>query len=399
MTWHKGLVMGFLLSVFVLLVSPAKAHDMESCAQMVEAFSYERDLLLKLTGERPVRIEGNEVVIADRSRSFLKTDIGLARRLITDEIARLGFTSRQIHVPVSLDPALYLPPGDFFADAASLGLAQQVSQLLSRHADELQRLIPNEMAYENIVVDSLSSNPNAKWIYVLAHYDSVNAVGNYTASRLVSEKQARKIHVGSQYWASPGADDNASGVVVLLSLLKKLATRSITLDHHLRFVFLDGEELSPLFRQALISPKMSGRKGSQYLVSQLSKEDRKAIEVVMNFDTVGSQYTTAYSAAPSHLEYTRAGAEVVKQIQESVLPFDFHRYNNSVHSRQTDAAPFVDAKIPVVSFSSLAHYGDPPPHVNGPTDTSEVINWETYGKFLEFAWDLLRGVGGQQQAP
>jgi len=66
-----------------------------------------------------------------------------------------------------------------------------------------------------------SSDPDAEWIALLAHYDHRGIVRG-------------KFH--------PGADDNASGVAILLAIADAVGRLRPTLPHHVAFVFPDAEE-------------------------------------------------------------------------------------------------------------------------------------------------------------
>ncbi|MFQ6026749.1 MAG: DUF4910 domain-containing protein [Dehalococcoidia bacterium] len=100
-----------------------------------------------------------------------------------------------------------------------------------------------------------------------------------TPSRnVVAEKPGRSdqvIVLGAHYDTVPdvdGAHDNASGTAVLLTLAQELADRSYPFT--LRFIAFGSEEL--------------GLHGSRFYVNSLSDEERNRIEVMINFDSVGS---------------------------------------------------------------------------------------------------------------
>lgn len=121
----------------------------------------------------------------------------------------------------------------------------------------------NDIPFQNIVfhIDGITDST----LVFGAHYD---AYGYYMQS------------------PRPGADDNLSGVAVLLCLVNRLKTTKLIPKYNIDVCFWDGEEI--------------GRFGSKYYVSQLSESKRKQITYV-NVDTVGSEhyYQVTLSYNPS----------------------------------------------------------------------------------------------------
>lgn len=121
----------------------------------------------------------------------------------------------------------------------------------------------NDIPFQNIVFH-IDGNTDSTLVFG-AHYD---AFGFYKQTSL------------------PGADDNLSGVAVLLCLVNRLKTTKLIPKYNIDVCFWDGEEI--------------GRYGSKYYVSQLSESKRKQITYV-NVDTVGSEhyYQVTLSYNPS----------------------------------------------------------------------------------------------------
>jgi len=80
------------------------------------------------------------------------------------------------------------------------------------------------------------------------------------------------VHLGDQGQIHPGADDNASGVAVLLELARHYA-RNISPARSVTFIAFTAEEL--------------GRIGSEHYLEQLPPERRQGIRAVINLDSVG----------------------------------------------------------------------------------------------------------------
>lgn len=74
--------------------------------------------------------------------------------------------------------------------------------------------------------------------------------------------------------SGPGINDNGSGVAVALELALQLAEQDAQLARGVRFAFWSGEE--------------DGLHGSRHYVEQLDDAGRRAIEVYLNLDMVGS---------------------------------------------------------------------------------------------------------------
>ena len=78
----------------------------------------------------------------------------------------------------------------------------------------------------------------------------------------------------------PGADDNTSGVAVLLTIIKTIQSEYLVLPYSLTFCFFDGEEI--------------GRYGSKHFV----QNNKEQIILYINVDTCGSR--KAYSLTVSY---------------------------------------------------------------------------------------------------
>lgn len=157
----------------------------------------------------------------------------------------------------------------------------------------------------------------------------------------------------------PGANDNASGTAVLLTIAQELQQKSFPFT--IRFVAFGSEEVGLL--------------GSQAYVESLSAEERGQIIAMLNFDTVGSGDNLVVlgdqkltSLVVEHA--TRQGIDV------QVSP--------GLRGGTSDHASFAQVGVPVVMFlsndSSLIHT---------PQDTLESINPQLLGNAASLARGLL----------
>ncbi len=111
------------------------------------------------------------------------------------------------------------------------------------------------------VIGRLQGSGSGKTIVIGAHMDHLGYGG---ASSLAPDEQA--IH--------NGADDNASGVAVMLALAEAaVATPQAQRRHNLVFVAFGAEEMGLL--------------GSKHMVKQMSPDERAALMTMINFDMVG----------------------------------------------------------------------------------------------------------------
>ena len=107
--------------------------------------------------------------------------------------------------------------------------------------------------------------------------ESATQVARVTARNIVATKRGASdsvVVLGAHYDSvatAPGANDNGSGVVVLLELARVMAQKSY--KQTLAFIAFDAEE--------------EGEIGSQHYVTSLSDDARKKIVAMLNFDMLG----------------------------------------------------------------------------------------------------------------
>ena len=204
-------------------------------------------------------------------------------------------------------------------DAIAVGISQADGQTL---VEALQggpitaslRLAETEHASQNVVATKPGTSD--KIIVVGAHYDSVPD--------------------------SPGANDNGSGMAVVLTIAEELANHD--LPYELRIVLFGSEELGLL--------------GSQHYVSTLTRDEVERTLVMLNFDAVGT----------GRLEAT-GNAEVVTVLRSIAESEGF-----TVDSGQappgaaSDHTPFELIGIPAAIL-----YGSDYSRIHTPNDTSEWV--------------------------
>ncbi len=139
---------------------------------------------------------------------------------------------------------------------------------------------------------------------------------------------------------SPGANDNASGVAVLLEVARVM--RHTSLPYELRVVCFGGEE------RTRARPDMA-KIGSAYYVEQLTEDERGDILAMLNLDMVG---------AGKPLTAVRAGhgSDVARQaLLSSADRLGLHLVTETGNSR-SDHAAFERADIPAVWLTRMRGY-------------------------------------------
>jgi hypothetical protein len=157
------------------------------------------------------------------------------------------------------------------------------------------------------------------------------------------------VHKGDEGQVHPGADDNASGVAVLLELARAMAagdrpSRSIV------FVAFAGEE--------------AGLAGSRHFVAHASPFPLDGLIGVINIDTVGRLFDQRVSVlatgTASEWQHIFRGASFVTGVESRNIP-------EAIQS--SDQVPFIERGIPAVQIFTGAHAD-----YHRPGDTAEKID-------------------------
>ncbi|MYC93532.1 MAG: M28 family peptidase [Caldilineaceae bacterium SB0661_bin_32] len=177
--------------------------------------------------------------------------------------------------------------------------------------------------------------------------------------------------LGAHYDTTPdsvGANDNASGIGVLLALAERLArppwsNQAVSVfPFTLRFIAFGSEE--------------TGLHGSWHYVDQLTDAELADIRVMINLDSVGSGTTLSAVGNPWLTRHVSEAAE-----REGVFLTIIRRWFSGGFS---DYFSFADAWVPTIFFS-----GDDKSRINSPYDTIEFINPALLGDAALLVLDLL----------
>jgi len=195
-------------------------------------------------------------------------------------------------------------------------------------------------------------------VVVGAHYDHIG-----TGLPDGREENKGKVH--------PGADDNASGVAVLIELARVLG-KELKPDQTLVFVAFTGEE--------------AGRKGSKYYVANEKQFPAKKCIGMINFDTVGrlgkkKLLVLGAGSAKEWVHIFRGAASVTDVEIEAVTG----RLDSS------DNISFEETGVPAVQLFSGPHLD-----YHRPTDTADKIDPQGLVKVASIAKEVIEYLANRE---
>ncbi|MCM2267300.1 MAG: M20/M25/M40 family metallo-hydrolase, partial [Elusimicrobiales bacterium] len=169
----------------------------------------------------------------------------------------------------------------------------------------------------------------------------------------------------------PGADDNASGVALLLELARYYGARRP--ERAIVFAAFDGEE--------------RGRLGSKAFLAALPEPQRASVNAALNFDTVGrlgaGKVLVLGSSSSDKWVHIFRGAGFVTGTEYDLVKEDLD---------SSDQASFIEAGIPAVQFFSGPHAD-----YHKPSDTADRTDARGIVKLAEFAREAIDYLAGESQ--
>jgi hypothetical protein len=195
-----------------------------------------------------------------------------------------------------------------------------------------------EVTLKNVI--GILSGKKKEWdeqsVVVCAHYDHLG-------------RGWPDVHKGDEGKIHYGADDNASGVAVMIELAK-LLSNSIEPDRTIVFAAFTGEE--------------SGLLGSKYYVQNITQYPASKIIGVINFDTVGrlgeNKLMVINSSSAREWKFIFMGSGYVTGIESEMITQDLDA---------SDQVSFIEADVPSVQLFSGPH-----PDYHRPGDTADKID-------------------------
>lgn len=194
------------------------------------------------------------------------------------------------------------------------------------------------------MIGNFVNNKKDSTILIGAHIDHIGFGG-----KLSKSLSSNEIH--------NGADDNASGVALLIELQKSIA--ELSLDYNVLFVVYTGHEI--------------GTYGSKYVSEHLPKKARK-LALVINFDMVGrmNELNEAYVSSSQSMQHYMDTKEFILYLgRESKLEV-------------LDTKHFYP-KIPCLTFTTGMHND-----YHKSTDDSEYINCRGIALIHSFTMNMLQ---------
>ena len=228
-----------------------------------------------------------------------------------------------------------------------------ITSYLKRQLDSLQSTEAN-----NIVWEKTGINPK-KILVITAHYDTVTL-----------DPQTNTINTKN---AMPGANYNATGVAIGLSLVKILS--KIDLNYTVRVVFLDWQALGYL--------------GSFQYAKLLADEKKSGKEIlgVLNLEMLGQDTSyldrtkkTGNMVLYGREDETKLAAQLIGKGEKMGTKVSFQFRPNNFD--QSDTFRFWEQGITAVTFSQNWEEDLNPKFYQTPQDTAETLNHETfYGSY------------------
>jgi len=229
--------------------------------------------------------------------------------------------------------------------------ATQIKKALCKNSSISTELIPDERKGYNVVgfIDNEAENT----VVIGAHYDHLGygAFGS--------------LHTGKEPQVHNGADDNASGVSVMIELAKSLKDNEKTDDLNYLFIAFSGEEMGLL--------------GSNYFVSQPTIS-LKNVNYMLNMDMVGrikNRTLTLQGTGTSP-----AWGDLIVRATPSDWTLNIETHESGM--APTDITSFYLKDIPVLSFFSGTHSD-----YHKPADDPEKLNYYGMMQVQYFIYSLI----------
>jgi len=198
---------------------------------------------------------------------------------------------------------------------------------------------PKKITLRNVIAEIPGTNPSFKgeFVIICAHYDHLGMGWP-------------DVHRGDEGKIHFGADDNASGVAVMLELASTLG-KSFKPERTIIFVAFTGEE--------------SGQLGSKHYMDTLEKKQMKKIMAVINLDTVGrleekEKLMVIGNKSAREWRFIFMGVGYTTGIQTQLIQQDLDA---------SDQVTFVKAGIPGIQLFSGPHQD-----YHRPSDTPDKID-------------------------
>ncbi|MBF4493148.1 M20/M25/M40 family metallo-hydrolase [Flavobacterium sp. MR2016-29] len=229
----------------------------------------------------------------------------------------------------------------------------------------INKVKSDSVTTQNVVgyIEGSDDKLKNEFIIIGAHYDHWGWGGAGSSSK---KKEAVEIH--------NGADDNASGVAALLSILEEVSKSSVKPKRSIIFISFSGEE--------------EGLVGSKYFVSHLPVE-KSAVKVMLNMDMVGRLNTEKQLYMGGAGTFPN-GVELMKKLQEN------NGLNPVIHAGDvggSDHVSFYKSSISAVGFHTGGH-----PQYHTPEDDIDLINIDGGALVVKYIYNALVQIANYQES-
>ncbi|MGD2086031.1 MAG: M20/M25/M40 family metallo-hydrolase [Candidatus Aminicenantes bacterium] len=165
-------------------------------------------------------------------------------------------------------------------------------------------------------------------------------------------------HLGYNHEMMPGANDNASGVAVILGIAEAIKKSGLKPKRSIIFIFFGAEE--------------QGVKGSEYYLQHPVVPNNK-IMAFFNLDSVGRGKVIRAQAAKNYPQLWKYVDEANhKYVHRKITPTHFH----NLARPRLDAAHFMWAGVPCISFGTRGADPLPYPTYHTTKDRPEILTPE-----------------------
>ncbi len=233
---------------------------------------------------------------------------------------------------------------------------QPIPSLLKEDRDA-----PDGFVGRNVAAVLPGSDPKlaGEWIILSAHFDHIGTQGG-------------KLH--------PGADDNASGVAMLLEVAERFALGKERPRRTVLFVAFDQEE--------------TGLLGSTHFATHPPR-DFKKLKAFLTADMLGRSMANVMTEYVFALGSERSPR--LRRLIEEVKPPDglkVGRLGADLVGTRSDYGPFRDRRVPFLFFSTGQH-----PDYHKPTDLPERIEYDKLQKICVWIHELTARLADDDEAP
>ncbi len=226
--------------------------------------------------------------------------------------------------------------------------------------DAAAEVIAKEASTANVVMKLAGTGQDDEYVIVGAHYDHLGMGGAGSSSRT---PDTIAVHYG--------ADDNASGVALMIELAERLAADKAGHTRDIIFVAFSGEEMGLL--------------GSKYFVDNMAFE-ANTVNLMVNLDMVG-RLREGNGLQVGGVGTAAGLRDTVTSFNDTTLlslSFTTEGYGPSDHSS------FYLKDIPVLVFTTGAHLD-----YHTPFDTPDKINYEGMARIGDLLYDIVSSAAGE----